>query len=104
MNITLRGWNRQVTCHSHKIRPVQRSKSSYTLIRDSESIRWENSERALGRIDNLGLTGNFLIELSFDESELRSWLYQYTKEHPQKALKLLLEMQGEAIVSLSSVK
>ena len=53
-----------------------------------------------GRINGLGLNGDFLIELELKPEELRNWLTMYVQEQPEDAFKLLSELKAEALIQL----
>jgi hypothetical protein len=41
------------------------------------------------------------VEFTFEHAELRNWLSQFVRTKPEAAVRLLAEMQGEAILALA---
>lgn len=103
MKLTFRGWNRQVYSHGHKVSPIKSgSKRRYPLGEPGEPLQWVDAKLARGRVDNLGLTGDFLVDFEFEEEELKNWLLAYAREQPGAAIRLLGEAQAEAIIALAT--
>jgi hypothetical protein len=101
MEIEFRGWKREIVEHVRDVIPVRLSDKSYTCGNSGDSITWMNSLTALGRVNDLGLSGSFLVEFKFTELELRNWLSQFVLSEPEAAVRLLSEMQAEAIIALT---
>ena len=101
MKVKFRGWKREVTEHEHVVLPVKEKKDK-SFESGKGLINWKSSSEALGRIKGLKLSGDFLVEFDFDESELKNWLREYIKDKPEDAVRLLAEMHGEAICTLCS--
>lgn len=102
MKLSFRGWQREVTPHRHWVTPVKLENGRYRTIEGEQSLAWAGPFSAFGKVNDLGLSGSFLVELEFEEKELRNWLAQYVKAAPASAVRLLAEMQAEAIIALSS--
>lgn len=99
MKLEFRGWKRQVTSHSHTVVPVIKAGTAYRPT-PAGPLAFSSSRKAFGKVTGVGLTGDFLVELQFDDAELRSWLERYVAEQPELALPLLAEMHAKAILSL----
>ena len=65
-------------------------------------MAWSGPFRALGKVNDLSLSGSFLVEFTFDEAELRNWLTEYVKAHPASAVRLLAHAQAEALIALNA--
>ena len=100
MKITFRGWRREVYTHEHPIRPIPSTTSSSPL-ESGVPVQWCSGLQARGKIEDLGLTGDFLVIFDFEAEELRSWLSQYVASAPEDAVRLLAEMQAEASIALA---
>lgn len=101
MKITFRGWQREVTTHNHKVAPVEYKSFKYQAQQIDQPMTWSGPLRALGKLNNLGLSGNFLVEFNFEPEELKSWLEQYAKANPEEALRLISAVQTEAYIQLA---
>jgi hypothetical protein len=105
MRLLFRGWRREVMEHRHSVIPVSKGSNAQGLVyqpsRDDGPLTWTSSLQALGKVDDLSLNGSFLVEFNFEEEELRNWLRQFVRENPEAAVRLLAEMQGEAILALA---
>lgn len=99
MKMKFRGWKREVKPHPHNISKVVENAKDYSAV--SGPISWHGPMAARGQIKNVSLTGNFLVEIEFVPEELRNWLSEYVKSEPEAALRLLSEMQTEAIIALA---
>lgn len=99
MRMRFRGWKREVKPHLHNIGQVIEKEDNYAAA--SGPISWHGPMAARGQIKNVSLTGNFLVEIDFVPEELRNWLSEYVKSEPEAALRLLSEMQTEAIIALA---
>jgi nitrogen regulatory protein PII-like uncharacterized protein len=94
-------WGRMVMRHYHKVRPVKWVNNKYTPSEPDEPLVWVDSLKALGKVNDLGLTGDFLVEFKFELEELKNWLKEYVKAEPEAAIRLLAEMQAEAMIALA---
>lgn len=103
MKLGFRGWHREVFEHEHVVKPVTYKKQDnlFKPGKGGEPLIWDKAFRAYGKVDDLGLTGSFLVQIDFEESELRTWLTKYIRSKPQAATRLLAEMQGEANIALA---
>ena len=99
MKLTFRGWSREVNVHTHPVTPVSQNKKAY-VTEAMGPVKWDDASTVLGRIDDVKLTGSFLVEVSMEQAELTSWLKAFAKEHPESALKLIAEAQAEALLAL----
>jgi hypothetical protein len=101
MKIIFRSWNREVYRHEHPVTPVTRRGGNYSPGNSEEPIDWNSAKRAYGRVNGLGLGGDFLVEFEFESSELRNWLRHYVTDEPEAVVRLLAEMQAEAAICLA---
>jgi hypothetical protein len=102
MKLIFNGWSRTVYTHEHDVLPIKGGPNRRAPIgKANEPLCWDNTLSARGRINNISLTGDFLVEFQFEASELRNWLSLYVKESPKDAIRLLAEMQGEAMINLA---
>lgn len=101
MKLTFRGWKREVTPHSHKVAPVEHKVGRYYAQQIDQPITWNGPLSALGKINSLGLSGNFLVEFSFEREELKSWLEQYAQSNPEDTLRLLAPIAAEATIRVA---
>ena len=53
-----------------------------------------------GRMEALYLHGDYDVTLEFTDTELKSWLEDYIKHNPEKAIDLLVEMLPGAVEKL----
>jgi hypothetical protein len=97
MKLTFRGWRREVWPHTHDVIPVRKEDGGYQPIERRRSIHWTDPMTAYGRLEGLGLSGNFLVKFQFTEAELRSWLTSYFMADPQAAQRLVASVQVDAI-------
>lgn len=105
MKLKFLGWSRAVYSHTHGVKPILGGPSKrYPLGEAGAPLKWDNALSARGKVEGLGLTGDFQVELQFDPQELRNWLIQYVAEQPEEALRLLAEMQAEATIRLVGKK
>jgi hypothetical protein len=102
MKLQFRGWKREVTVHDHSVSPVtySASKDVYTAGEPDDALTWTSGSQAFGQVQELALNGTFLVEFTFKQEELRNWLRQFVISKPEAAIKILLEMQGEALIAL----
>src|SRR5690606_28324550 len=100
LKLKFKGWNREVFTHKREIAPLLNKDYRYSVGEPGQPLRWETSTLAHGRITGLGLSGDFRIDFEFDLQELKNWLSVYIREHPTDAIRLLGEMQAEAINAL----
>lgn len=101
MKMELNGWSRSVVTHRPKVVPVKREPKGYTASTMKPGpIVWHAPLRASARLENLNLTGDFLLDMAFEEAELRSWLLAYAKGSPEQTLRLIAEAQAEALISM----
>ena len=103
MKLILRGWQREVTAHKHVVAPVSFTNNRYRALPVDQPVTWSGPLSVLGKLSNLGLSGSFLVEFSFEQAELQSWLERFAKENPAEALRMLASVQAEAIISLSKL-
>jgi hypothetical protein len=104
MNVHFRGWKREVKPHIHPVTPVKKllSGSYRTEGDESQPLNWRTPLQALGKVEDLALTGAFLVEFNFTEEELKNWLKKYVEAEPEAALRLLMKMQAEATIALAN--
>ena len=99
MKMVFRGWGREVKTHEHEVAPVE-YKGDYR-VKQGRSLDWADPFTALGKVEDLSLSGSFLVEFEFDPRELRSWLQVYAKSEPAAALRLVSEANAEAVIALN---
>ncbi|GEM_PF-3050173 len=105
MKINLMGHRRCCFSHSHDVEPLSgKHGQSKSHGKPGAPLEWETSLLTKGLIRGLGLSGDFEIEFQFQEEELRNWLAVYVEECPEKALRLLSEMQVEALINVAQKK
>jgi hypothetical protein len=97
MKVVFRGWRREVKPHIRNIVPVSYSGTKYRAGTAEAPLKWHSALTAYGRLDDLGLSGRFLVEMKFDLSEMKNWIERLVDEQPETALRLLTEMQGKAV-------
>jgi len=97
MKMIFRGRRREAYRHEHPITPGRCGSAI-----PGDPLVWQSATKAYGRIDEVRLSGNFHVQLNFEEAELRNWILVYVEERPEEALKLISEMQAAAIIALSS--
>jgi hypothetical protein len=85
MKLTFRGWQREVTPHSHSVIPVEFIKERYSSKGAGQPLTWNGPLSAFGKVTGLGLSGSFLVEFEFEAPELRNWLEQYVRGNPEAA-------------------
>lgn len=95
MKLVLLGRGRRERRHEHEVCEVD------YYHRVAKPLEWNGALQASGMVFGLGLTGSFVIQFIFEDCELRNWLHKYVAEKPEAALKLLAEMEAEAIIGLS---
>ncbi|MAY03838.1 MAG: hypothetical protein CMQ38_12790 [Gammaproteobacteria bacterium] len=95
MIFEFRGLSRHVFTHDYELKPGR-----YGSRKADAPLEWETSTTAHGRIYNMGLSGNFRVEIGFQIQELKNWLSKYVEEEPEEALKLISKMQANAIIQL----
>ena len=99
MQLIFMGLKRSVYPHRHRVIPTP-SKSGHEKGKTSEPLKWDSATSAKGKVEGLALSGNFSMRIEFEPEELRNWISAFIEERPEEAVKLLSEMQGEAIVAL----
>lgn len=106
MRITFRGWRRQVYAHTVEVVPVAKSKygGGYIPVSGRKSLSWSNERTAFGKVSDLSLSGAFLAELQFTDTELKNWLTRYLIEKPEDALRIIAAAQADAIRRTSNAK
>ena len=101
MKVTFRGWRREVYPHEVQVTPVAVNGGSYRILEGRKSLAWSDGMTAVGKVSDLALSGAFLAEFEFTQSELRSWLTSYLISNPEDALRVIAAAQGDAIRHLS---
>lgn len=101
MKMYFRGWAREVMGHRHDVVPVTHDETGYTPGKTESPLSWTTWQQAFGKVDDLALNGSFLVEFNFEQEELRNWLQQFVISKPDAAIRLLAEMQAEAILALA---
>lgn len=95
MKITFAGCN-----HNGKTRPPN---PFVPLIKDNERtghvgspgspMQWWDGLSAKGYLRNLDMsTGEYFVEMEFQEAELKNWLKTYIEHHPAEALEMIAEV------------
>ncbi|MCU1736240.1 MULTISPECIES: hypothetical protein [unclassified Pseudomonas] len=99
MKLTLRGWGREMTQHHHTLKPVANEAKGYRPL-SSGPVFWHDALSAYGKIEKASLSGSFLVEMKFEQTELENWLTQFSRERPAEALRIIAKAQAEAIIAL----
>ena len=99
MKLTFRGWSREKKAHPHVATPV-RSKDHDYSEQPRGPLTWDSYQRVFAKLDGLGLSGDFLVEIELEEAELKSWLERFVDEKPERAIQVLARMQARAILAL----
>jgi len=97
MRLTFRGWKREVVVHNHDVMPVVYTSTGYKSAGPGQPIYWSSPTHAVGRVNELGLSGDFLVDFEFHDDELVHWLRQKIKKDPLTTAKLLAKLQLEAV-------
>lgn len=100
MRIQFRGWQREVNEHIHEVIPVALRRDRYSP-QNKGTLEWHNDKVVYGKIENVALSGSFLVEFRMDPRELESWLTKYAKANPEEALRIIAKAQAEAVISLA---
>ncbi len=101
MKMLFKGWKREVMDHDHDVIPVKVSNNTYYPGEIDEPLTWHGPLHAFGKISDIALNGSFLVTFTFEQKELRNWLREFVKAKPEAAVRVLAEMQGEAILALA---
>lgn len=109
MKIQFRGWRREVIQHDREVIPVTDAPGGgYMQSDEGEQLEWEKQWDGKfvtrGRLEQLGLSGDFIIKLEFSDEDLKGWLKHYVNKNPKDAIRLLAEMQAEAILNLHTTE
>jgi len=106
MELEFKGWRRQVTIHKHKVTPVTRGTGAgyFYPVEELKEVKWLAPNTCFGKVNGLGLSGDFLIKCSFSDDELESWLLSYAQRDPKKALKLFGKAQRIALDARDALK
>ena len=105
MKITFRGWGREVYPHVVTVEPVAKNeRGRYHALDRGGSLTWDGRTTALGKVNNLALSGAFLAEFEFTPTELRNWLVRYLEEKPDEAIRIISEAQGEVVRERDKLK
>ena len=101
MKMKFRGWRREVYTHTHEVEAWKKVGNSYNRIDGRKSLTWSDKLTAFGKIKGLSLSGDFLVEFSFTEAELKDWIRNYFKSDPVAACALVAELQLDSIKALA---
>jgi hypothetical protein len=85
MKLEFRGVSRQVYTHRH----------------DCTNMRWKSGLESTATIRQVGLSGDFRVTFSFEESDLTNCFQALAASKPEFALRLASKMQAEAVIALS---
>lgn len=100
MKLEFEGWSRVVHLHKHAVKAVVSGKNGYRPKQGP--INWESGLEAIGKVEGLSLTGDFLVRFSFDEEDMKNWLLTYAAAYPEAALRLMGHAQAEAVIALNA--
>lgn len=100
LKLQFRGWQREVNEHVHEVIPIILRRNRYSP-QEKGPLEWHNGQLVYGKVENLSLSGNFLVEFHLDPAELGSWLTAYAKEKPEDALGIIAKAQAEAVIALA---
>jgi hypothetical protein len=101
MKMLFKGWRREVMDHPHDVIPVTLSGATFHPGEADDPLTWHAALKAFGKVVDMSLNGAFLVEFTFEQEELRNWLRRFVQSKPEAAVRLLSEMQGEAILALA---
>jgi hypothetical protein len=101
MKLTFKGWRREAKEHDHPVEPVDCASGGYRAKTKDQPLTWSGPLTAFGKVSGLGLSGDFLVEFTFEERELGNWFEQYLKAKPEEALRMIASLHAEAIIGLS---
>lgn len=101
MKMKFRGWRREIYPHTHEVEPVKKTPSGYGSIAGRKSLAWTDGTTALGKVKGLALSGDFLVEFTFTEAELKDWMRNYFRSNPEEAAAMVSELQLESISTLA---
>ncbi len=97
MKMTFRGWSQErVNPHVRVVSPVSVGRS----LKEGSPMKWRGPLSARGRVNNLGLNGDFQVDFEFTATELKNWLTAYVEAEPEKALALISGVQLAAFRKL----
>ena len=101
IKVILRSWDREVHAHKHIVKPVEHTANEFVEGKKGP-LRWHEGLCAYGKVENLSLSGSFLIQFEFEQAELKSWLLRFAESNPAEALRLMSEAQAEAMIALAA--
>ena len=99
MEIVLNGWRRAVVTHRHAVEVIDAKTGM--LVKTRTALDWSSSSEARGKLNGVALNGDFDAYFRFERAELRNWLMVSAKEDPAAILRLLSEVQAEALIYLA---
>ncbi len=59
-----------------------RARSVYTHKHELQKLKWRSATKLDGTLNNLGLSGNFDVSMSFSVDEMAGWLELFVKDNP----------------------
>jgi hypothetical protein len=96
MKIKFSGWRRSLYDHRRDVHPVRRDAAhTFSTVPRASTLQWADESTAFGKLKDLQLHGDFLVEFSFSDEELENWLVAYFKGHPEKAALLVAKVQSQ---------
>ncbi|MEI4233594.1 hypothetical protein [Roseovarius sp. D22-M7] len=98
MQLTFRGWSRETKQHRHLLEPVQNKGKEFEVKKVATFTTKHGKFVSLQKASNLGLTGDFLVEVSLDRSEVKRYFEKLIEENPLEAVEILHNMLGKATV------
>jgi hypothetical protein len=103
MKIAFTGWGHNSKEHFHPVRAVTRAEGGgYHAGTDGDPVKWNGPRHVCGQVKDLQLNGAYLVEVAFEQQELRSWLERYIDEDPAAAVRLFAEMQAAALLAAAT--
>ncbi|QOF76083.1 hypothetical protein [Variovorax sp. 38R] len=101
MKLTFRGWQRATTLHGHPVTPVRKSTGGGLRTESNRALIWNDAGSAYGKVNDLALSGSFLVHFQFEQADLEGWLAEFAKTKPEEALRILAKIQAEAMIQLA---
>lgn len=96
MKLKFRGWRREVRVHRLDVIHVEEKRGRWYADKKKGHINFPEPFRALGKVEGLALSGDFLLDVEFNADDLLAWLNAFVSHDPKQACKVLAEMQLKA--------
>lgn len=89
MKLIFRGWKRQVTVHSHDLEPVEEKQKKFITGKTSTYSASEGSVVSYGKGNSFSLSGDFLVDVTLSNDEIKNYLYAMIEGDPIESIELL---------------